>query len=172
MATPYLSEIRILAFSFAPRGWAQCNGQLLPINQNQALFSLLGTNYGGNGVQNFALPNMQGRAPVHRESNNNIVQGQQGGVEAVTLTVAEMPAHRHNLNTSTDFANGNMPGNALPAARARGGMAIYGPGGSADAQMSPQAVGPVGGNQPHNNMQPYSVLNICIALQGIFPSRN
>lgn len=170
MATPYLSEIKILAFGFAPRGWAQCNGQLLPINQNQALFALLGTTYGGNGVQNFALPNMQGRAPVHRD--NNIIQGQQGGAESVTLTVAEMPAHRHNLNTSTDFANGNMPGNALPAARARGGMAIYGPGGSADATMSPQAVQSSGSGQAHSNMQPYSVLNFCIALQGIFPSRN
>ncbi len=174
MATPYISQISILAFGFAPRGWALCNGQLLPINQNQALFSLLGTTYGGNGQTNFALPDMRGRAPVHRGSLGNVVtqQGERGGAESVALLLAEMPAHRHNLNTSTDFSNGNMPGSALPAARARGGMAIYGPGGSADATMSPLAVENTGGGQAHSNMQPYSVLNFCIALQGIFPSRN
>jgi microcystin-dependent protein len=171
---PFLGQVSIMAFNFAPRGWAQCNGQLLPINQNQALFALLGTTYGGNGTVNFALPNMQGRAPVHigTGGGTNTQQGEMGGAEAVTLTAGQMPAHQHSLNTVTDFANAAAPGNALPAARARGGLAIYGPGGSANVALNSQSLDPAGGNLPHNNMQPYSVLNFCIAMQGIFPSRN
>ncbi|HEY8907817.1 MAG TPA: tail fiber protein [Rhodoferax sp.] len=174
MSTPYLGQISIMAFSFAPKGWAQCNGQLLPINQNQALFALLGTYYGGNGQTNFALPDLRGRAGVHVGTAGGVttVQGEQGGSEAVSLSATELPAHRHDLNTVTDFANSNVPGNALPAARPRGGLAIYGPGGSADTPMNPSSVQTTGSGQPHNNMQPYGVLNFCIALQGIFPSRN
>ena len=174
MSTPYLAQVSLMAFNFAPRGWAQCDGQLLPINQNQALFALLGTTYGGDGRTNFALPNLQGRAPVHAGSRDQLgtAQGEAGGAESVTLGLAQLPAHRHDLNVSTDIANGNMPGMALPAARPRGGLAIYGPGGSAQTSLQAQAVESAGGSQSHSNMQPYAVLNFCIALQGIFPSRN
>jgi microcystin-dependent protein len=174
MASPFIAQISINAFAFPPKGWALCNGQLLPINQNQALFSLLGTTYGGNGQTNFALPDMQGRAAVHAGASAGVTTqlGERAGAESVTLSEAQMPTHRHNLNVATDFANSSSPGNALPAARARGGLAIYGPGGSADVAMNPGAVQYSGGNQPHNNMQPFAVLNFCIALQGIFPSRN
>ena len=174
MSTPYLAQVSLMAFNFAPRGWAQCDGQLLPINQNQALFALLGTTYGGDGRTNVALPNLQGRAPVNAGTRDQLstALGEAGGAEAQTLSLAQLPTHRHDLNVSTDLANGNMPGLALPAARARGGLAIYGPGGSAQTALHPQAVDNAGGNQPHGNMQPYAVLNFCIALQGIFPSRN
>lgn len=174
MSEPFLAQVTIMAFDFAPRGWAQCNGQLLPISQNQALFALLGTTYGGDGRVNFALPDLRGRGAVHFGSSggNSTQLGERGGAEVVTLTSPQMPIHRHNLNTVTDFANSGAPGNALPAARARGGLAIYGPGGGADTAMNPVAVQNVGGSQPHNNMQPFGVLNFCIALQGIFPSQN
>lgn len=174
MSTPFLAQVSIMAFNFPPRGWARCDGQLLPINQNQALFALLGTTFGGDGRTNFALPNLQGRAAVHRGSlgGGSTLLGESGGSESVTLTLAELPAHRHNLNVVTDFANGNMPGNALPAARTRGGLAIYGSGGSADSALNPQVVESAGASQPHSNMQPFGVLNFCIALQGIFPPRN
>jgi microcystin-dependent protein len=172
MATPYLGQVSIMAFGYPPKGWAQCNGQLLPINQNQALFSLLGTTYGGNGQTTFALPDLRGRAAVHRSTNNSVQQGERSGVEAVALTAQQLPAHTHTLKTVTDFANSNAPGNALPAARPRGGLLQYGSGGSADATMHVQSLQNSGGSQQHGNMQPYSVLNFCIALQGIFPSRN
>lgn len=174
MSTPFLAQVSIMAFNFPPKGWALCNGQLLPINQNQALFALLGTTYGGDGRTNFALPNLQGRAAVHPGARGGVstLLGEAGGAESVSLTLAELPAHRHNLNVVTDFANSNVPGNALPAARPRGGLAIYGSGGSADAALNPAGVQSVGASQSHNNMQPYGVLNFCIALQGIFPSRN
>lgn len=173
MAQPFIGQISIMAFAFAPRGWAQCNGQLLPINQNQALFSLLGTYFGGNGQNTFALPNMRGNTPVHVDSVGGSVQhGQQGGAESHTLTAAEMPSHTHTLNTVTDFANAAVPAGALPAARPRGGVSLYGPAGSANTAMHPQSLATTGGTQPHNNMQPYTVLNFCIALSGIFPSRN
>jgi microcystin-dependent protein len=134
----------------------------------------LGTQYGGNGTTNFALPDLRGRAPVHSGTRSGVTtqQGETGGQENVTLTEAQLPAHRHNLNTSTDLANGNMPGNALPAARGRGGLAVYGAAGTADAALNPQAVSGAGSNQPHNNMQPFTALNYCIAITGIFPSRN
>lgn len=174
MSEPFLGQVSIVAFNFAPRGWAQCNGQLLPINQNQALFSLLGTQYGGDGRVNFALPDLRGRAAMHPGARSGVstLQGETGGAENVTLTLAQLPTHRHNLNVVTEFANGNMPGNALPAARARGGLAVYGAAGIADATLNPQSVSATGSGQPHNNMQPFGVLNFCIALQGIFPSRN
>jgi microcystin-dependent protein len=169
MATPFLSEIRIMAFNFAPKGWAMCNGQLLTINQNQALFSLLGTMYGGNGQTTFALPNMQGRVPVH--VGQGIIQGQTGGEESHTLVMSEMPQHTH-------FLQGNLQPN--PADTANPGPNLFGQlaaqaiyGGAANlTTLLPATISNVGGSQPHTNMQPFLVLNMCIALQGVFPSRN
>ena len=169
MSSPFLGELKILSFAFAPRGWAQCNGQILPINQNQALFALLGTQYGGNGVQNFALPDLRGRGAVHVAPGQ---VGQRIGQESVTLGVAQMPSHAHTLRAVSDLANANVPGNALPAARGRGGLAMFAAAGSSNTSLNPQAVTNAGGDQPHSNMQPFGVLNFCIALQGIFPSRN
>jgi microcystin-dependent protein len=172
MSTAFLGELRIVAFNYAPRGWAQCNGQLLPINQNQALFSLLGTQYGGNGVQNFALPDLRGRGAVHAGPGGQTQIGELGGVENVTLLPMELPQHTHTLKAVSDIANANVPGNALPAAKGRGGLSMFGAAGSLNTTLSSQAVSNAGGNQAHSNMQPYGVLNFCIALQGIFPSRN
>lgn len=168
MGTPFIGEIRLMSFGFAPRNWAQCNGQLLPINQNQALFSLLGTTYGGNGITTFALPDLRGRVPVH--AGNTISLGQRGGAETVALTAAQLPAHRHALQSTTDFANASVPGGALPAAKARGGIDVYVPAGSPLVPLNPAAVANTGGSQPHENRQPFETLNFCIALQGIFPS--
>ena len=170
MAQPFLGEIRTTSFGFAPRGWALCNGQLLPINQNQALFSLLGRTYGGNGTTNFALPNLQGRAPMH--FGVGVVLGQAGGEAAHVLTSGEMPVHSHAMRATSDFANSGAPGNAVPAAKPRGGRDIYAPSGSAVTPLHPSAVASVGGNQAHDNMQPFLGLNFIIALQGIFPSRD
>ncbi len=171
MATPFLSQINLLAFDFAPRGWALCNGQLLPINQNQALFALLGTQYGGDGRTTFALPDLRGRTPTHR--NGPSAQGQAVGAEAVTLTPAQLPIHGHTLRADGAPANGNLPANTLPAARSRGGVVMYATaGGSSAVHMNPASVAGSGGNQPHDNMQPYLAMNFVIALQGIFPSRN
>ncbi len=171
MAEPFLSEIRIFSFNFPPKGWAFCNGQLLPINQNQALFSLLGTTYGGNGQTNFALPNLQGRAPNHFGSG--FVLGQAGGETAHTINTQEMPAHTHTLNSNlciggnaTNATQGDPTGNYW----ANNGKAQFSTS-QPDASMHPSAVTNIGGNQPHTNMQPYLVLNFCIALQGIFPSQ-
>ena len=166
MAEPFLSEIRIMSFNFPPRGWAFCDGQLLPINQNQALFSLLGTTYGGDGRTNFALPNLQGRTPIHVGSGHTL--GETGGVQASTLSIAALPEHAHILSASP--AAGTTPG-ANGAFLANAGSDVY-----VSPQhlvpMSPWAVGNVGGGQPHENMQPYLALSFCIALQGIFPSPN
>jgi microcystin-dependent protein len=170
MATPYLSEIRIVSFGFAPRGWALCNGQLLPINQNQALFALLGTQYGGDGRVNFALPNLQGRTPIHMGGGH--VQGESGGEAGHMLTQAEIPSHTHTVAASSDFANSTAPaGNVLGAKSGRFGANIYTPASNL-TPLHPGSVGQAGGNQPHDNMQPYLVLNFVIALQGIFPSQN
>jgi microcystin-dependent protein len=171
MATPYLSQISLLAFGFAPKGWALCNGQVLPINQNQALFALLGVQYGGNGQTTFALPDLRGRTPMHL--GNAGPQGLALGAEAVALNAGQLPRHGHALLASSDLANSNLPANALPAARPRGGVAMYGaPGGTGIVQMHPTSLTGSGGNQPHDNMQPYLTVNFAIALQGIFPSRN
>jgi microcystin-dependent protein len=171
MATPFLSQISLFGFGFAPRGWALCNGQILPINQNQALFALLGTQYGGNGVNNFALPDLRGRTPMHRSEPG--LQGQAVGVEAVSLTSNQLPQHSHALRADAALANSNLPANALPAARPRGGVVMYGaPGGATAVAMNPASVSGSGGNQAHENMQPYLTMNFAIALQGIFPSRN
>jgi microcystin-dependent protein len=164
MGTPYLGEMRIFSFSFPPKGWAMCNGQLLPINQNQALFSILGTTYGGNGQTNFALPNLQGRMPVH--FGNGISLGQVGGEASHTLTILELPAHSHPVAGSSTLANQGVPTGNLWAA----GNAAYNP--APNTTMNPAGIQSVGGGQPHDNMSPYLVLNVCIALQGIFPSRS
>ncbi len=169
MSNPYLGEVRLMSFQFAPKGWALCNGQLLPINQNQALFALLGTMYGGDGRVTFALPNLQSRTPMH--FSGNIPQGSSGGQGTVQLTAAQMPAHNHVLEGSSDFANANVPGLALPAAKPRGGLNRYAPPATPTA-MDASSIAAAGGSQPHENMQPYLVLSHVIALQGIFPSRN
>ena len=172
MSTPFLSEIRIMSFNFAPKGWAMCNGQLLPINQNQALFSLLGTTYGGDGRVNFALPNLQGRAAMHMGQGH--VLGERAGEEAHTLAQSEMPAHIHPANgdAKAGDATAFRPQNALPANAAP--TLVYSAGGSGfqGVTMNPAMVTSTGGGQPHENRQPYLALNFCIALQGIFPSQN
>jgi microcystin-dependent protein len=167
MAEPFLSEIRIMSFGFAPKGWALCDGQLLPINQNQALFSLLGTTYGGNGQTNFALPNLQGRTPIHMGSGHTL--GDQGGEQAHTLSISELPTHLHTLNASS--ANGAA---ILPTGNLLGGSPtqLYRPADNNLAALSPSTIGNVGGSQAHLNMQPFLVLSFSIALQGIFPSQN
>lgn len=171
MATPYLSQISLLAFGFPPKGWALCNGQLLPISQNQALFSLLGTQYGGNGQTTFALPDLRGRTPTHRSEAGT--QGTPYGVEAVSLNASQLPQHGHALRASGSLANANLPANTLPASKPRGGVSIYAaPGGANAVPMSPASVSSRGSNQPHENMPPFLAMNFVIALVGVFPSRN
>jgi microcystin-dependent protein len=170
MAEPFLSEIRMFSFNFPPKGWAFCNGQFLPINQNQALFSLLGTTYGGNGQTTFALPDLRGRVPVHPGQGPGLSSyslGQAGGTETETLTVNQMPAHTHNVSpaATNDVQTTNRPGNAVPA---RGG-AYAGTGGE---KMAGTPSGQAGASQPHSNLQPHLALNYIIAIEGIFPSRN
>ena len=165
MAEPFLSEIRMMSFNFAPKGWALCNGQTLPINQNQALFSLLGTTYGGNGQTTFALPDLRGRVPVHMGAG--YTEGQAGGQEAHTVTVSEMPQHAHFMKGIDAPATSNVGSAAFLAQRAD----AYAPPSNLTA-MSAAEITNTGGSQPHNNLQPYLVLNFCIALVGIFPSRN
>ncbi len=165
MTTPFLGEIRITAFNFAPKGWALCNGQLLPINQNQALFSLLGTTYGGDGQTTFALPDLRGRVPFH--FGNGHTQGERGGEEAHTLINPEMPGHTHNPAGSSATANATSPGGNVWATLSSGGYA-----GNPNTTLNQASITNSGGSQPHNNMSPYLVLNFVIALQGIFPSRN
>ncbi len=167
MGTPYLGEIRIMSFNFAPKGWAQCNGQLLPINQNQALFAILGTTYGGNGQTNFALPDFRGRLPVY--VGNGLVEGQRAGEEFHTLIQSEMPQHVHLGQVQPQNATTANPSNNL-----LGGVAsfAYRKNLSNLTTLSLATVTNVGGSQPHENRMPLLVLNFCIALQGIFPSRN
>lgn len=168
MAEPFLSEIRLMGFVFAPKGWALCNGQLLPINQNQALFSLLGTTFGGDGRVNFALPDLRGRAPIHVGSGHTL--GERGGEQSHTLSIAELPEHTHGVNATALPAATNTPGSNLMLAQSTGSQ-LYGPASSL-TPMAPNAVTPVGGSQAHLNMQPFLTLSFCIALQGIFPSPN
>lgn len=165
MAEPFIAEVRIFSFNFAPKYWALCNGQLLPINQNQALFSLLGTTYGGNGQVNFALPNLQGQTPIHFGSGYAL--GQRGGSTSVTLTIPQLPQHTHFATATSAVQDTIAPTGALLATTAP--AEFYS--GTADTTMNPQVLSPVGGSQAHNNMQPSLVLNFCIALQGIFPSQ-
>jgi microcystin-dependent protein len=167
MAEPFLSEIRIMSFAFAPKGWATCDGQLLPINQNQALFSLLGTFFGGDGRVNFALPDLRGRTPIEVGSGHTL--GERGGEQSHTLSISEIPTHTHVLNaTSTDGAAILATGNLL----ARSVTQIYTSQVTNLATVSPASIANTGGSQAHLNMQPFLTLTFCIALQGIFPSPN
>lgn len=163
MAQPFLGEVKIISWNFAPRGWAFCNGQFLPINQNQALFSILGTTYGGNGQTTFALPNLQGRVPVY--VGQGITLGQAGGEQAHTLTQAEMPTHTH-----VPAANSGAASVGLPAGNFWSATGSYAA--QPNGTMNPAGTTATGGSQAHDNMSPYLVLNFIIALQGIFPSRN
>jgi microcystin-dependent protein len=171
MAEPFLSEIRMMSFGFAPKGWATCDGQLLPINQNQALFSLLGTTYGGDGRVNFALPNLQGRVPIHTGGQGGHTLGERGGEQAHTLSISEMPQHTHVASgtsaSTTGPAGTNIPtGNLL----ASGPGEIYAAAGNLVA-MGSTSIANIGGSQAHLNMQPFLTFNFSIALQGIFPSQ-
>jgi microcystin-dependent protein len=168
MAEPFLAEIRLMSFGYAPRGWAMCNGQFLPINQNQALFSLLGTVYGGNGQTTFALPDLRGRVPIHFGSEHTL--GEKGGEQAHTLTISELPTHLHAENaTNTDIAANRT---AIPSNNFLGPFNnLYAAGGNLTT-LNPLTVGNSGGSQAHQNMQPFLTLTFCIALQGIFPSQN
>ncbi len=172
MGIPYMSEIRTFAFNFAPQGWAMCNGQILPIQQYQALFSLLGTTYGGNGIQNFALPDLRGRLAAHSGSQRGygtVTLGQQTGEASHTLLATEMPAHNHLLQGTTATADLPSPSANIMA----NAGTIYATGlGSAPATLAAASVLNAGGNQAHSNQQPYLVLNVCIALTGIYPPRN
>jgi microcystin-dependent protein len=171
---PFVAEIRIYPFNFAPKGWAFCDGQILPLSQNTALFSLLGTTYGGDGKSNFALPNMQGNAPMHPGQGPGLSLhdlGEIGGSETVSLLESEIPSHSHTMRASGDVADnfvavGNMV--AKPVGR---GNSLFSKTTNPLATMSDNALAPAGGDQPHNNMQPYLTLNFCIALQGVFPPR-
>lgn len=182
MSEFFIGQIMMAGFNFAPKFFAQCNGQFLPINQNQALFSLLGTQYGGNGTTNFALPDLRSRTPVGYASSvdpgwqpPSVQIGQSAGVENVTLLSSNLPAHGHAVNASTSDASSRIPtGRMYATSTNSGGAAIapYGPSNGARVAMNPQTVAPAGGNQPHPNLQPYSTINFCIALSGIYPSRN
>ena len=167
MAEPFLSEIRIMSFVFAPKGWALCNGQLLPINQNQGLFSLLGTTFGGDGRVNFALPDLRGRTPIHVGSGHTL--GERGGEQAHTLSIAELPTHTHVLQGSSTAGNAPGPSTPGPNVLANSVNQIYGPPANL-AATNAGSVTNVGGSQAHLNMQPFLTLNFSIALQGIFPS--
>jgi microcystin-dependent protein len=172
MADPFVAEIRIFPFTFAPRGWAFCNGQLLPISQNTALFSLLGTTYGGDGKSTFALPNLQGNAPMHPGQGPGLslhALGESGGSQTVTLLQSEIPAHAHSVSASSGPANLQAPAADRVLGRANSNFYLDNPANL--VAMAPQALAPAGGDQPHNNMQPLLALNFNIALQGVFPPR-
>ena len=180
MADPFVAEIRAFPFNFAPRGWAFCNGQLLPISQNTALFSLLGTTYGGDGKSTFALPNLQGNAPMHPGQGQGLSLrdlGETGGAENVTLLLSEIPSHTHGLRGCDADATDDVPTGLLPAKGQFDDGTTFGPIGAYSAiapntDMSPQALSISGSSLPHSNMQPYLTLNYCIALQGVFPPRS
>jgi microcystin-dependent protein len=166
MSAPFIGELRMTGFNFAPKGWALCQGQLLPISQNQALFSILGTTYGGNGTTTFALPDLRGRVPAHR--GTSFVLGQAGGLESVVLTTDQIPAHSH-LMGSFNQATATAPAGNVFAGKPRRGMDVYA---APPANVAINSNDIVGGSLPHDNMQPYLVVNFVIAVQGIFPSRN
>lgn len=174
MAQPFIGEIKVFAGNFAPVGWAMCNGQLISIAENAALFNLLGTTYGGDGTQTFALPNLQGRALVHQGQGpglSNYVQGQTGGAESVAVAPQQSPSHNHSLVGNTAGATASNPGPTVAMAAMPTGEPIYGSGAS-PVSLSPQAVTPAGGGQPHENRQPFLAISYLIALEGIFPSQN
>jgi microcystin-dependent protein len=173
MADPFVAEIRIFPFNFAPKGWAFCDGQLLPLSQNTALFSLLGTTYGGDGKSNFALPNMQGNAPMHPGQGPGLSLhdlGETGGTEFVTLLESEMTAHNHLVQAFPNPGNVNLGDPTLALSRSKGGSAYKAPPQTV-VPMAFQTISLTGSSQPHNNMQPYLTLNFCIALQGVYPPR-
>jgi microcystin-dependent protein len=176
MADPFVAEIRIFPFNFAPTGWAFCDGQLMPISQNTALFSLLGTTYGGDGKSTFALPDLQGSSPMHPGQGQGLSLrdlGQIGGAETITLLNSEMPAHAHGIGrASTAAGDSQFPENSVwaQAGAGRGAAAAY-IAGPPTGKINPNSLAPTGGGLPHNNMQPYLTLNFCIALQGVFPQR-
>jgi microcystin-dependent protein len=173
MADPFVAEIRIFPFNFPPKGWAFCDGQLLPLSQNTALFSLLGTFYGGDGKSTFALPDLQGSVPMHQGQGQGLSQrflGEQSGSESVTLLVSEMPFHTHTLQAFATPADLKEPQDGAVLTRNQNG-AIYNPAVAPLVTMAPQALTPAGGSLPHNNMMPYLTLNFCIAMQGVFPAR-
>ncbi len=171
MSDPFVAEIRIFPFNFAPQGWAFCNGQLLPISQNTALFSLLGTTYGGDGRSTFALPDLQGNVPLGAGQGPGLSLrdlGETGGAATVTLLESEIPAHTHTLVGTLEDDD-----STTPAGRAYGGLSVaYAPANAPAVPMAPEALAPAGGSLPHNNMQPYLTMNFCVALQGIFPPRS
>jgi microcystin-dependent protein len=179
MADPFVAEIRMFGFNFAPVGWAQCNGQLLPLSQNTALFSLLGTTYGGDGKSTFALPNLQGFSAMHPGQGNGLSLrdlGEQGGEEQVTLLVSEIPLHNHNIMCSNNDPAASIPTNQQPAkglwdSGAESGVIGFYSTVAQNATMAFQALAPYGGGLPHNNMQPYLFVNFCLAMQGVFPPR-
>jgi microcystin-dependent protein len=172
---PFVAEIRIFPFNFAPKGWAWCDGQLLPLSQNTALFSLLGTTYGGNGKSNFALPDLQGRAPMHPGQGPGLSLhdlGETGGSETVSLLESEIPSHSHAIMThSQDPADLGSPTPNRALARTNRGFGYAAAAGAPLVNMSGNTIAPAGGDQPHNNMQPYLTFYFCIALQGVFPPR-
>jgi microcystin-dependent protein len=170
MAEPFLSEIRIMSFDFAPKGWAMCNGQLLPINQNQALFSLLGTTYGGDGRVNFGLPDLRSRVPLSFGSGFTL--GEKGGEQAHTLSIAELPTHTHTVQANNTLAAQADPTNAFFAQVGAALGSVYNTAAASLVAMNPVAVANAGGSQAHLNMQPFLTLTFCIALQGIFPSQS
>jgi microcystin-dependent protein len=172
MADPFVAEIRIFPYTFAPKGWAFCDGQILPLSQNTALFSLLGTTYGGDGKSNFALPDLQGRAPMHPGQGPGLSLhdlGETGGSETVTLTDGESPTHSHSLRAdAVDLADTNVPSPSASFAQSAGGTLYQA---STNSTLAAQALSPLGGSQPHDNMQTYLTLSFNIALQGVFPPR-
>lgn len=171
---PFVAEIRIFPFNFAPKGWAFCDGQIMPISQNTALFSLLGTTYGGDGKSTFALPNLQGSAPMHPGQGNGLSLrdlGETGGEEFVTLIDSEMPAHNHVLQGINLLSTTATPNNTTALSKSLNGNA-YADAAAGVVQMAPEALPPAGGGQPHNNLMPYLTLSFCIALQGVFPPRS
>jgi microcystin-dependent protein len=175
MADPFVAEIRIFPWSFAPRGWALCNGQLLPISQNTALFSLLGTFYGGDGKSTFALPNLQGAAPMHIGQGPGLTPrdiGESGGTDTVTLIQSEIPVHTHTLQANAAAADLQSPGPNRVLARSGGGNAYQSNTSANLVQLAPVTLAPSGQSLPHNNLMPYLTLSFCIALQGVFPARH
>ncbi len=169
MSEPFIGEIRLMSFVYAPKNWALCNGQFLPINQNQALFSLLGTTYGGNGQTTFALPDFRGRVPIHVGNGHTV--GERAGEQAHTVTVAEMPTHAHSAHASTAAATTAFPTTSSVLAQSIGAN-LYAASSSNLVAMNPGMIANTGGSQAHQNMQPYLTISFCIALVGIFPSRN
>ena len=177
MSDPFLGEIRLVGFTFAPQGWALCDGQLLSIAQNTALFSLLGTTYGGNGQTTFALPDLRGRVPIHPGQGSglsNYALGEQSGSENVSLNVSQLPAHNHPLASSNQPGSGSNPSGNFPAVlnEPSGSIAVNGYLASSNSTLNPAAIGIAGGNQPHPNLQPLLCVNYIICLQGIYPSRS